>query len=294
MLDAINNKELGIKEILSIALNLFKMNFKSIMIVVSAIFFPISILSEILLDRIGNSLAMIDDVVDISFFTQTIASFFQNYVLLMMVMLFLVPVGEVAIAKITKSYLCNEPIHMGHIIGEAMSCLWGVIITELIYIFFIFLVSLVVALPSTFLALQFVNVSHPVRVGLYFIINGIPVAYFLVIWVFHVYIIGLREIKGWKALVYSKNLIKNRFWKTAGYIVLTNLIVVGWGLLADRIFMLTQENNATSILSSTLAYILGSFTYIIITVLFMNRESILLGEKYYPIEKEFDSTIIDD
>ena len=294
MLDAINNKELGIKEILSIALNLFKRNFKSIMIVVSVLFFPISILSEIILDRIGNSLAMIDDVEDISFLTQTIVSFFQNYVLLMIVMLFLVPVGMIAIAKITKGYLSNEPIHMGHIIGEAMSCLWGVIITGLIYFFFIFLVSLVVALPSTFFAFQFVNFSNPVGVGLYFVINGIPAAYLLVIWIFHVYIVGLRGIKGWKALVYSKNLTKNRFWKTAGYIVLTNLILVGWGLLADRIFMLTQMNNATSILSSTLGYILGSFTYIIMTVLFMNRESILLGEKYYPIENEFDSTIVDD
>lgn len=304
MLDVINNKELGIKEILSITLNLFKRNFKSIMIVVLVLFFPISIVSELVLERLSNSLLMLDNTNEVAFvpenlsyLTQTYVSFIQNYALLMIVLLFLVPVGTIAIVKITKSHLCNENIQMGHIMGEAMSCIWGVIITGLIYIFFVFLASVVCVVSAVFICLVFIFLGFYNSVGLFgviFAITTIPIVYFVAIWIFYVYIVGLRGIKGWKALVYSNNLVKNRFWKTIGFIVLTNLIVVGWELIADGIFMLTQEHVATNILSTTIAYFLSSFVYVAMTVLFMNREAILLGEKYSLVENEFDSTIADD
>ncbi len=271
MLDAINNKELGFMEILSIAMNLFMKNFKSIMIVVSFLFLPISILNVLIVEKLSNSALILMSMTEaegllenMPAYTEALLRFLGNHALQMTVLLFLEPVGVIAIAKITKGYLCNETIQVKDAIGESMNCLWSVIITGIPYWILIFIASSFFIVPGLFLG---------------------------VIWTFYVYAIGLKGAKGWKALTYSKRLTTGKFWKTAGFIIVTSFIVSGWNWLFNGLLVIAPEHVATDILYSTLTYISGSFAYMGMTVLFMNRESIMLGQKYYPHENIVDSTM---
>jgi len=274
MLEAINNRELGFMEILTIALDLFKKNFKAILIVVAVLFFPISILHVLIMEKLSNSALILLEFIktesaleNMSFYTQVLIEFLENHVLQMTVLLFLEPIGVITIAKIAKGHLCNENVSVGHAIGDAMNCLWGVIITGISYWILVFIGSFFFVIPGLYLG---------------------------VIWTFYVYVIGLRGIKGWKALVYSKKLTNGKFWKTVGFILFTTLIVSGCGWCLNALFFLAPENIATNILNLTLTYIFNSFVFIGMTVLFMNREAIMFGKKYYPTESIIDSTIVDD
>lgn len=275
MLEAINNRELGFMEILSITTNLFIKNIKMIIIVVAVLFFPISILNVLIVEKLSNSTSILLDLVvnekvleDIPYYTDVLVKFIGNHALQMTVLLFLEPVGIIAIAKIAKGNLCNESIRVRDAIGEAMNCLWGVIITGIPYWFLVFFGSL------------------------FFIIPGI---YLGIIWTFYVYAIGLTGIKGWKALVHSKKITKNRFWKTLGFIIVTSFIVSGWNWIFNGLFVVAPENIATNILYTSITYISGSFGFIGMTVLFMNREAIILGEKHHRNDgNTLDGMVVDD
>lgn len=274
MLELINNRELGFMEILSIGMKLFTKNLKAIMIVVAFIFFPISILNELIWVKINDSLMVLNDVMkgevisqNLPLYNQAFGMLLRNYLLDIIVMLFLAPVGVIAIAKITKSDLCNENMKVRDAIGEAMSCLWGLIVTGIICYGLVFIGSLFFLIPGLYLG---------------------------IIWTFYEYIIGFRGIKGWKALEYSKKLIQGRFWKTFGFLIMINLIAVGSYLLIDAVFFLAPEHIVVEILLSTLAYIPTCFVCIGMAVLFMNRDAIVNGRKYYPVENVIDSTIEED
>ncbi|WP_313530212.1 hypothetical protein [Anaerotignum sp.] len=274
MLDAINNKELGFMDILSISMNLFMKNFKSIMIVVTFLFLPISILNVLIVEKLSNSALILMNMVEAEGFLETMPAytealirFLGNHALQMTVLLFLEPIGVIAIAKIAKGYLCNETIKVKDAIGEAMNCLWGVIVTGIPYWVLIFI-------ASTF-----------------FVIPGLVLGVF---WTFYVYAIGLKDIRGWKALTYSKKLTGGKFWKTTGFIIVTSFIVSGWNWLFKGLLFIAPEHVATNILYSTLTYISGSFAYMGVTVLFMNRGAIMFGEKYYPNENIIESTEIEN
>lgn len=272
MLDAINQKELGFMEILSIAMNLFIKNFKSIMIVVCFLFFPISILNVLAMEKLTNSAEILISIAsaewvleDMPAYTKALLSFMGNHALQMSILLFLEPVAVIAIAKIGKGYLCNETITVRGAVGEGMNCLWDIIITGIPFWFLVFMASIFFVLPGV---------------------------YFGIVWCFYVYVIGFRGIKGWQALTYSKKLTKNKFWKTTGFIIVTSFIVSGWNWIYKGFFFLAPEHVATDILYTTLTYTSGSFAFLGMMVLFMNREAIMLGEKYYQAEKVIDYTDI--
>lgn len=275
MLEAINNRELGFMEILTITTNLFTKNIKSIMIVIAFLFFPISILNVLIVEKLSISTGILMELIttdmvveDIPYYTDVLVKFLGNHALQMTVLLFLEPVGIIAIAKIAKGYFCNESIRVPDAVGEAMNCLWGVIKTGIYYWFFVFIGALFFVLPAIYLG---------------------------IIWTFYVYAIGLRGIKGWKALVYSKKLTKDKFWKTFGFVIVTSFIVSGWNWIFNGIFVVAPENIATNILYTTLTYISGSFGFLAMTVLFMNREAIMLGEKYYRNDgNTLEGMVVDD
>ncbi|WP_304509010.1 hypothetical protein [Anaerotignum sp.] len=264
MLEAIKNRELGIMEILSISINLLIKNFRPIMVVVIMLFFPISILNAMILDKLSTSTAIVMNLIEsgeafenFSAHSSVFLDFFENHALQMAVLLFLEPIGVISVAKITKNYINNEPIHVKDAIGEALNCLWKVIITGIPCCLLIFAATL------------------------FFIIPGI---YLGVIWTFYIYAIGLKEIKGWKALEYSRKLTQGKFWKTLLFLIVISFVTAGWDWIISNVCLLLPEHIGTDILYFTLTYISGSFAFIAMTVLFMNREVVLLGNRYMPTE----------
>lgn len=273
MLEAINTKELKLMDILSIAMKLFVGNLPMVMVVIAFLFFPISILNAMILDRLNIGVQLIESLntteailENMPAFKDAALSFFQNYLLLIAMYLFLEPIGVISIAKIAKKSICGDPIHMQEIIGESMNCLWSVIITAVPYFFLIFIA------------------------GMLFIIPGV---YMGIIWTFYVYAIGLRQKRGWKALEYSMKLTKGRFWQTVLVILTIFLIALGWDWIFGTVKLILPQHIGTDILSYTLSYIVASFASIALTVLFMNREVVLLGERQVK-EYTLDSTIDED
>lgn len=271
MLEAINNKELKLIEILSIAMNLFIRKFRMVMVVVAFLFFPISILNAMIMERVNDSAQLLMSLNEAGVILENMPAHmelllksFENDMLLMAVFLFLEPVGIISIAKIAKKSICNETIQIHEVIGDAMNCLWNVIITGVPYLILVFVA------------------------GMLFIIPGI---YLVIVWTFYVYAIGLRQIKGWKALEYSKGLVKGNFWKTLLILTATLLITLGWNWIFGTVYLFLPQHIGTEILYYTLTYIDGSFAFIVITVLFMNREAILLGVKHGVTENVIENAL---
>lgn len=264
MLEGIKNRELGIMEVLSISVNIFIKNFSAIMVVVGILFFPISILNAMILDKLSSSTVIIMNLIEsgeafenFSTHAPVFLSFFENHGLQMAVLMFLEPVGIISVSKVTKNYVDGEPIHVKDAIGEALNCLWKVIITGIPYTFLVFVATLVFIIPGIYLG---------------------------VIWTFYIYAIGLRQLNGWKALQYSKKLTEGKFWKTFLFLIVISLVTGGWDWIISSACLLLPEHIGTDILYYTLSYITGSFAFIGMTVLYMNREAVLLGRRGTPME----------
>jgi uncharacterized membrane protein len=99
---------------------------------------------------------------------------------------------------------------------------------------------------------------------------------------------------GWKALVYSKKLTEGKFWKTVVIVLVIRLIVESWNWIFSALFLFAPKQIGTDILFYTLTYISSSFAFIGMTVLFMNREAVLLGKKHNTTEYATESTVDED
>ncbi|WP_312048085.1 hypothetical protein [Anaerotignum sp.] len=271
MLEAINNKNLKLMDILSMAMKLFIGNFPMVMVVVAFLFFPISILNAMIMERLNIGVQLLDSfntsgaILDnMPAFQEVALNFFRNYFLLIAMYLFLEPIGVISVAKIAKKSVCGETIRMSEIIGEAMNCLWSVIITSVPFFILVFVASMLFIVPGVYLG---------------------------IIWTFYVYAIGLRQKRGWKALEYSAKLTKGKFWQTVLVILTISLITFGWDWIFGTVKIILPRHIGTDILSYTLSYIVACFSSMAMTVLFMNREAVLLGEKQvkgYSVESTID------
>lgn len=258
-------------EVLTISMNLFIKNFKSIAMIVAFLFFPISILNTLIDEKLSANAFILMNLSEsgefsgnMSAFTEAGKQFIENQALQMATFLFLVPVGVIAIAKIAKGYLCKETIRVRDAIGEGMNCLWAIIVAGIIYWFCMFVGGLLFVIPGLYLG---------------------------VIWCFYEYAIGLKGMKGWDALKYSKKLMQGKFWKTLGFLVMLFFILLGWDLIFSGMLYFAPEHIATNIIYNTLTFISGSFAFISMTVLFMNRQAVILKEKLTPTDNVADSTI---
>ncbi|MFV0313628.1 MAG: hypothetical protein ACK5I7_00850 [Anaerotignum sp.] len=257
MLDIINKKELGFMEILSIAMHLFIKNIKPIAIVVCVLFLPISIVTTMLVERVHSGSVILLNMMQSGMTDENLLAYENEYIRLLInttlsfaVTIFLEPIGVIAIAKIGKSYLCGKAMNVKDAIGEGMNCLFGVILTGILFS--------VCVIFGTFL----------------FIIPGL---YLSIVWGFYIYVVGLNGVKGWNAVKYSTQLTKNRFWKTLAFFWGLAFIVFGWSWTIGVLFSLGYDHSIVSILSTMISYFFACFAYFAITVLFMNREAILLG-----------------
>lgn len=255
VLEAIYQRELKLIEALSMAMNMWVANVKSIAKIIFILFLPISILNVLSMNQMENSLLalmqMAEGILPQSGYMAVSLAYLGTTLLQAAVTFFLEPVGIIAIAKIGKGYLYGNPITIKDAVGESMSCL-GNVISASVPCFLAFVIG----------TLLFV----------------IPAIYLGGIWAFYVYAIGLRDEKGLGALRYSKELVKGRWWRTFGSIFVAAIMASSISWILSGIYLFGTENIAIDILYYTLTYFSVAFVFMFKTVLFLNREAICLGK----------------
>lgn len=270
-MELINQKELGIFEVMTAAMHLFTKNIKKILVVVCILFLPISILHVLILDRINVVTTYVMAIMSPSATLENVAEYtnmmyqmIQNNILQAAILLFLEPVGIIAVAKLGKGYLLGQPISVQDAIGEAMSCLKYFIPIGVLYFLAMCVGGVLLVLPALIVA---------------------------VFWCLYMYAIGLGEQK-WKCLGYSYRLVKGKWWKTLGLILVMGCVLTGWDWAISVVYLIAPENAATDILYYTLTYLPAAYGYLVMSVLFLNREAVIMGKKHMPTKEEIVDIVV--
>lgn len=107
----------------------------------------------------------------------------------------------------------------------------------------------------------------------------IPGIIFYVYWFFAIFVVILKNKSGKKALDYSKQVVKGRWWTVAGYILIFSFFaflsiiineILYWILPEGYLF---NENLIFSILSYTIIDIIQSFFIVVLTIFFINFDA---------------------
>lgn len=256
MRNEIYNREWRWIEQLSAAFHVFSANISSVIKVMAIIFLPITLLQVIIGDRMMSAYTVFQQFtqMDIAAINQselltTAYHVLLNYGLLLMVTLFLEPVGIIAVAKVVKQYIDGKEVSMGQALSEAFSLMPTIIVTGIIYGVLVFLGSIVI----------------------------VPGVYFSIAWGFYLFCIGLSGKKGWAALKYSKELVKGKWWRTFAYLWLLSIVAMLWNSVFQLIYVFVPAGTASDILYQFLCYFSLAFVTVGETLLFINREAITFG-----------------
>lgn len=264
MWEWINERELKIFEIYAMALRLFRSNFKKIAFVVAIVFIPIAILHTIIMQQLfatSDSMRALSQIsgIETTEFIEMAVAYGGNQLLQIMVLLWLEPVGIIAISKITKSALVEGDISAKEALGEGLNCIGKYM------------------LAGVFVALI---------VGLGFCLLVIPGVILGVMVLFYLQSIGLSEQKGRLSLQYSAALVKGRWFKTLGFVLFTVFISLGFNSLLDLLTFWVGDGLLGNCVYMALSYFTESLVVICTTVLFLNREMLVHGKKLQLASKE--------
>lgn len=256
MRNELYNREWRWIELLSAAFHVFSASIGAVMKIMAVIFLPISLLGVLIGDRMMSAYGVFQQFtqMDISAINQaelftTVYHIMLNYGLMLMVTLFLEPVGIIAVAKIVKQSVDGKKISMGGALAEAFSLMPTIIVTGMIYGVLIFLGSMVI----------------------------VPGIYFSIAWGLYLFGIGLSGKKGWDALKYSKALVKGKWWRTFAYLWLLSIVTMLWNSVFQLIYVFLPEGFASDVLYQFLCYFSAAFVAVGETLLFLNREAITFG-----------------
>lgn len=257
MLDWINGKEMRYIEIFSLGMYIFRKNFKKISFIVVAVFFPIAILHTFIMNQMfltADSLSVLMQAtsVDTTALWDMAKTYGGNQLLQIAVLLWLEPVGAIAVAKLTKSYLMEEELSPKEAIGEGLNCLGSYMVA-----------GVLVALC----------------VGLGFGAFLLPGVYLGIMMMFYIQAIGLSGQTGKKSIQYSAALVKGRWFKTLGFFIFILILSLGFNNMIDLVVSLFGDGFVIDLVFMALSYFTEGLTIICTTVLFLNREMLVHGKK---------------
>lgn len=252
-------------EQLSAAFHVFAANIKSILKVMLVVFLPISILESIINGRMLSAYTVFQQIAQAGVSLSNEADFFQaayqvlfHSGLTLLVSLFLQPVGTIAIAKVVKQFVTKQEISFGTALGEAFSLMPTIVVSGIIYGVLIVLTSLII----------------------------VPGIYLSVAWVFYLYAIGLSDKKGMEPMRYSKSLVKGKWWRTLGYLLLLSVIAMLWNSAFQLIYSFFPNENIADAVYQFLCYFSAAFVTVGEVLLFLNRESITYGMPTEPAAED--------
>lgn len=262
-------------EQLSAAFHVFSANISSVIKVMAIIFLPISILQSVVLSRMTADTQLLSQLlqtgnefasgysnlmtvgegtkymlhVDFSTLEQALMQTLTNELLYYAIVLFLQPVGIIAIAKVVRQYIGARDISVKEALADAFSLMPTIIVTGIIYGILMILGYMVI----------------------------VPGIYFNIAWGFYLFCIGLNGKKGWNALKYSKELVKGKWWRTFAYLWLLSIVAMLWNSVFQLIYVFAPAGIASDILYQFLCYFSLAFVAVGKALLFINREAITFG-----------------
>ena len=266
----LSQREFRVAEVLSLSLGLFLKNLKSLMYICLIAFLPIALLDAMIAERmwpvveslyaaLGASNVGTDEVMTI------MVDFGRLELILLAVLLFLAPIGCMAVGILIKSRLTMKPLTAQQALVQAFSCQGALVKTGLI----IFPCIAMLTLSLLFLDWTMTIVFFAVLV------------YISVQWGLYVYAIALSGKSGLAALRYSTSLVKRRWWRTLSVIIGSAILILPLNLLSGSIFSAMEATLYVSVLNNLCSYFLFGLSIVSLSVMFINRELILYGDVTY-------------
>ena len=243
-------------EQLSLSFHVFAANMKAILKVLLIAFLPLSILGSVINGRMLNAYLVFQQLAEAGTGLSNEADLINagtqvlfHSGLTVLISLFLQPVGIIAIAKVVKQFLTEQEISFGTALGEAFSLMPAIVASGIIYGVLVFLASLLI----------------------------VPGIYLSVAWVFYLYALGLSEKRGMEALRYSRSLVRGRWWRTLGYLLLLAVIAMLWNSAFQLVYSLLPQGHIADAAYQLLSYFSAAYVTVGQVLLFLNREAVTYG-----------------
>lgn len=255
MWNIIKTNEMSIGQILNMTMNIFKQNFKAILIASLIIFVPINI--AISLMPIGQAL----DEIAIALNQLNVDSAPETFVLL-----------SSAMMNYVKWNLLSV------ILTQIFGCLATMAVAFIAYQFIDgnkldYKLSLEQAFSKWLPAIWTVILSSLIMICLYFFMI-IPALIFAIYANFMIYAVIIENQKGLGAIKYSFNLVKGRFWKTVGKLITIFIIQYVVIYIIATIFSFMGANIIVIFLSNCINTIVNSFFCVFQAIWFLNYMSV--------------------
>ena len=235
----ISKKEYKLKDILSHSWDLFKNNFKLILIITLVVYIPLNILISFI--PLEGLMAL-----------DGYAAFRIHMRIVQLLESFIGVIAFMAIAFAVKTMLNKKAIGYKEAFKQAVarwpSAIWTKIIAGL------FLIGLTILLI-------------------------IPGVIYSIYWTFATLAVVLFDKSGKKALDYSKSVVKGRWWRVLGVMIVLQLLAFIIGLVVTAPFWLMPENVILDLFSNTLIDVVFSFYTVTITVFFINLDKFKFPQK---------------
>ncbi|MFA5051564.1 MAG: hypothetical protein WC544_00695 [Patescibacteria group bacterium] len=230
----IRRRELTLSEIISGAWQIFSEHLQAIILIALVIFLPLNIISAYMP---GNNV----DANDI-----TNGTMVMELVVSLALLLVAGVLAPAAIAYIVSMHLENKPVDFKTAFRFALTRWLPLIGTTLLLVAFL-------------LGLTFLLVIPAVIFGFY--------------WAFTTYIVVLKSKSGLDAIRYSQSIVRGRWWKVAGYLLVFGLItgMITWVISQPFVNIHNQAFNACL---STLSDIIFTFSIVATTIFFINLDAV--------------------
>ena len=265
MRDEIYESEMRWTPLFSKTLHIFALNFGSVIKVMLLIFLPISLITSVIMSRSAADAAVLSKFLEAGTLLQDEAGMMAaairalgTQLIYAAVMLFLEPVGVIAVAKLARQRIDGEAISVKTAVMDAFQLEPTVIVSGIIYGAGVMLGSMAFMIPGIYLSIA---------------------------WCLYLYCIGLGGSRGWKAILHSMTLTRGRWFRTAGYFICLSAVAYLWNLLFQWVIM-GDVSIVKNVIYNFLCYFSGCFTATGMTMLFLNRNAVVLGVRP-------DSNIVD-
>lgn len=248
------SREMNVGELLSAGFRLFLDNIKGISFGILIIGLPLSIVLGIVQVQLFHFTEVMEQLASSSYVstqqaTDMLLQLGGYYLILAAIGVFLQPILDMGFMKLTKWRLEERKFQNKTAYIKSMLHTPTVLWVGLVYAVCIFVASILL----------------------------IPGIYLGIVWTFYLQCIALGKRKGLDALGHSRMLVRGRWWKTFGFLFLVGILVSGWNMLVGLALMWFPSNYVTEALSTWISYFGVAFSNIVVTVLFLNRESGLFG-----------------
>ncbi len=251
--ELVYSRELRWNEVLSIGMTLFHTNFKTILWGLAMICLPISLLEAVIQMRLLNISDIVlqaGDMLSIEQAQNYLTQMGINNILIMLINVLLMPIFMIGVAKAAKWRLEGRQFEPGNAFSQAMLCESTVVKVGIVYMVLVVLGSFLLFIPGIYLS---------------------------VVWCLYLYCIGLGHRRGLDALGHSRLLVRERWWRTFGFLILLNFVMVGWSSFVGVLFLPLPDNIYMNIVMNCIIHLGDAYVVCQMTVVFLNRESGLYG-----------------